>query len=312
MPCIKSVLFTALHLTTTFFSTSHTTFDINNSPPLSHAAPPERAVAFRNELKTLPESSINAALRANLPQLYKEGMFECDSSALEAVHRTNAPLATQLLMAARYELLRRQAGPLGLNNTTTSTTPTVVGGTSSTTQAPPAPPTTSSNNAVIIPIVLSSTNAAGSVQATTIPVLASASTSVPLTLTSTNAAGSPVFVTTNVPAVLVTDSAGQIVTTAPVPTLNSNGDIVLTTTNAQGSTFVTTITPSGGVVSSEVLITTTLPNGAKSTYTSFAIVPAAATESANPKLQGSGTRERPRLGLIGVLMFGVLLGGLLL
>jgi hypothetical protein len=315
MPCIKSVLFTALQLSTTFFSSSPASSDTDTLSSLSYNVPPERAVAFEKQLKSLSESSINAALHANLPQLFKEGMFERDSSALEAVYRTNPPLATQLLVAARYELLRRQAGPLGLNNTTSITsTPVVTSSTttktSQTTQDAP-PTTTSSNHAVIIPIVVSSTNSAGSVQATTIPVLASASTSVPVTLTSTNSAGALVFVTTSLPAVLTTDSAGQV-TTSPAPTLNSNGAIVLTTTNAAGSTFVTTITPTGGVVSSEVVITETLPNGAKSTFTSFAVVPTAATESGSPKLQGSGMREKPRLGLVGMVVFGVLLGGMFL
>lgn len=313
MPCIKLVLLRALQLTSTFFPILPASPNFNPAPALANVDRPEQAVAFKQELKGLSDSSINAALHANLPQLYKEGMFEHGSSALEAIHSTNPPLATQLLAAARYELLRRQV--VELNNTTTSTsTPIVTEATTTSlaTQNSLETSASTSNNAVVIPLVVSSTNSDGSVQTTVVPVLAPATASTPITLTSTDGAGAPVFLTTSVPAILATDSAGQVVTSA-APTTSGNVAVVIKTTNAQGSTVVTTITPAGGVVSSEVMITTTLPDGAKSTYTSFALVPAAAaTQSGGPKLQGSGSRESPRLGLVGVMLFGVLIGGMML
>ena len=82
---------------------------------------------------------------------------------------------------------------------------------------------------------------------------------------------------------------------------------VITTTDERGSTYVTTITPSGGRVSQLVLRTSTLAGGGLETITSFATVgagnAAAATASSeqatstgkgDPSLQDSMAANPPR------------------
>ncbi|KAK5276696.1 hypothetical protein LTR16_010808, partial [Cryomyces antarcticus] len=66
---------------------------------------------------------------------------------------------------------------------------------------------------------------------------------------------------------------------------------VLTATDARGSTFITTYTPGGGAISSLVLYTTVLPNGQRSTITSFALVgaPTSAASSSAPVSSASRT-----------------------
>lgn len=115
--------------------------------------------------------------------------------------------------------------------------------------------------------------------------------------TTTSAAPPPATTST-------TGTAGQL-TTSAAPTL-SNGVILVTTTNAQGSTYVATVTPGGGVVSSILLLTTTLPDGSRSTSTSFLLVPAskstAASGTAGPKLQGAASQLRGESLLLHVIV----------
>jgi len=84
------------------------------------------------------------------------------------------------------------------------------------------------------------------------------------------------------------------------------------TTNSQGSTFVTTVTPTVGKVSSIVLVTTQGPNGEPITRTSYTYVtPAEATGQEGE--QPSGTSVRPGLqtgaavpaGAVGAGLWGV-------
>jgi len=215
MPCIKALLLSTLQLAASFLP-SHNNFPHDNHSRFQHV---DVTITgdFQENLNSLPEASIHAALQESLPN-FKDGMFEHDSSAIEAVHRTNPPLATKLLAAARYDLLRRQNGNL-------------------TTVNPP-----------------------------------------------------------------VTTSAG--------PTINSNGLVEITSTNAQGSTVVATVTPSAGLISSVVLLTTTLADGTRSTYTSFAMIPVASSTN-GPRLQGAGEVVRP-VSIAGLLVAMVAFGALLL
>ena len=93
---------------------------------------------------------------------------------------------------------------------------------------------------------------------------------------------------------------------------------VITTTDARGSTFITTYTPGGGKVSSVVLYTTTLPDGAQATVTSLTVVGGAQaatgsssrgspTNTAAPGLQ-SGAASAPRAHVKGA--FAVVGGAL--
>ena len=288
MPCIKALLLASLRFATHLFNSSP--FEPYQNARYAHIDDALRG-DFKEILESTPRTNLHATLHEHLPTVFKDGMFEHDSSAIEAIHRTNAPLATRLLAAARYDLLRRQNGNL------TTTTPT--------TSAPPPP--------VIVPVTISSTDSGGSIVTTVATALSSATVSIETVLPTTDAAGQTSLLTTLVPAAIVTNSNGQVQTTA-APTLNPNGDIVLTTTNAQGSVYVTTITPDGGVFSSVVLETTTLPDGSQSTYTSFALVSAPTlSASSGPHLQNSAGIVKPAsISLSGLLVLAVAFGALLI
>jgi hypothetical protein len=206
-------------------------------------------------------------------------MFERDAAAVRALHSSDAPLATRLVAAARYDLLRRQNG----NLTVTSTPPTV-----------------------IVPVTLTSTDAAGSITVETSLALSAATASAATVLTATDAAGQPTLLTSFVPGIVLTDAAGQV-TTAPAQTPS-----LVTTTNAQGHTVVATITPGGGVVDSLVLETTTLPNGLLSTYTSY--VSPQGTGASEPHLQSAATPtlKNGMVTVSGVLLVAVAFGALML
>lgn len=74
---------------------------------------------------------------------------------------------------------------------------------------------------------------------------------------------------------------------------------VITATDAKGSTFITTYTPGGGAVSQLVLQTTQLPNGQRSTITSYAIAGAggAATSTAQAASGGASATGTGKPGL---------------
>lgn len=253
----------------------------------------DRHAVFRELLEALPEQSIRAALQKKLHPKYQDGVYEHDKSALEAVHSANPPLATSLLAVAALDLIKRQNGSAP---TSTSTTP-------------PNPPPSTSSTPVVVPVTISSTDSAGSVVVSTSSAVAAASTSVVIPITTTNAQGQTITTSSSVPAAIVVSNG--VTSLSPVPVYTpaatpSNGayDVTttdqfgntvvlssvhsgeaLTTTDAKGSTFVTTFTPDGGRVSSLVLETTTLSNGQKSTITSFA--PATGGSATQTKSAGS-------------------------
>ena len=97
-----------------------------------------------------------------------------------------------------------------------------------------------------------------------------------MTRTTTNKAGSAVAVTTQEvrPAVIrtTTDSRGSSVAVTSAAEYAPTRGQVLTTTNAEGSTLLTTYTPGGGRVSSVKLVTTTDAEGQPTTLTSITYV----------------------------------------
>lgn len=306
MPCLRDLLVSSLHFAgnlvpSNFHShSSNGNLQVADQHSLLASAPPATITAttpasaietlppnvdFQAVLASLPQEDLRAALHAHLPSKYKDGMFERASHAVEAIHHSDPTLATRLVAAARYDLIRRQNG----NLTTTSNTP--------------APP-------VIVPIPVTTTNAQGSTVQTTVTALSQATASVIVQVTSVNAQGQTVTTSQNVPAVVQTNAQGQV-TTAPAPTLNAGGEVVVTSTNGAGSVVVTTITPDGGVVSSIVLQTTTLPDGSRSTRTSYTVVPAKASATAgSPSLQ-KGSAQGRREGTMGsVTLGGVLVAAL--
>jgi hypothetical protein len=239
--------------------------------PLSPAIPPAGESA---RLNSDPAASLHARLS---PSRLCDGMFERDAAATARTPRSpDATLSTRLMAAARYDLLRRQNGNL-----------TVTG------QPPP----------VIVPVTLTATDAAGRPSVATSLALSAATASVAAVVTATDAAGATSLLTTFVPGIVLTDAAGQV-TTTPAPTKS-----LVTTTDAKGQTVVATITPGGGVVDSIVLLTTTLPNGVLSTYTSY--VSPQNTGSGTPLLQ-SAAPEKRFVTLSGILLVAVAFGALLL
>ncbi|KAH0159843.1 hypothetical protein KCU86_g19559, partial [Aureobasidium melanogenum] len=95
-------------------------------------------------------------------------------------------------------------------------------------------------------------------------------------------------------------SASDVVTTtdqygASVVLSGASRGAVITTTDAKGSTFITTYTPGGGRVSSLVLMTTTLPDGAPSTVTSLAVVGGAQAATASSERPSSTNTAAPGL-----------------
>jgi len=189
-----------------------------------------------------------------------------------------------------------------------------------------------------VDVAITTTDDSGDVRTT--------STRVPAAIvTSTNDNGDAVTTTSPIASVQV-NSGGEIITSGPAPGVtsrptssrngngngnNNNNDddednitttdrvgssitlsdatvgAVITTTDGRGSTYVTTITPSGGRVSQLVLRTSTLAGGGLETITSFATVgagnAAAATASSeqatstgkgDPSLQDSMAANPPR------------------
>ena len=284
---------------------------------------------FRDLLEALPEQSIHAALQDNLLPKYQDGVYEHDKSALEAVHSDNPPLATRLLAVAALDLIKRQ-------NFSTSAT------TSNSETTTPNPPPSISSTPVVIPVTISSTDSAGSVVVSTSSAIAVASTSVVVPITTTNAQGQTITTSSNVPAAVVVSngvtslSPVSVYTPVAIPsdgaydvtTTDNFGNTVvfsnvhsgeaMTTTDAKGRTFVTTFTPNGGHVSSLVLETTTLPNGQKSTITSFApATGGAATQtgptgsSGSPHLQNGAPTPR-RVGKHAIALIGAVGAAILL
>jgi hypothetical protein len=221
---------------------------------------------FEELLRAVPEDSLHAALHTHLNPKYKDGVYEHDKTAVQKVHEDNPPLASKVILAAaKLELLKRQ-------NISTPAPP-------QSTPAQPQPPA-STEIVIPVPVTLSSTDAAGSAivqtSSTAIPVPV---TSVAVPVTATDAAGNTIVASSAAPAVVIstTDSAGNNIaitsrlTGAPPAVITPTPGQVITTTDARGSTFVTTYTPGGGRATSLVVLTETLSNGQVVTKTETVI-----------------------------------------
>ncbi|KAF2794822.1 hypothetical protein K505DRAFT_336617 [Melanomma pulvis-pyrius CBS 109.77] len=256
--------------------------------------------AFQDLLNALPEESLHVAL--NSLTKFKDGVFESDRHGVEHVHHDNPPLATKLIVAAVQDLKKRQL-PAPTNGTISSTPPPQTSQQPSSGPPPSqvqssAPPPSSSKSAVIVPVEVTTTDSAGQPTVISSAILSEATAFIPIDVTRTNEQGSTVVSQETKPAVIftATDSAGSaFVTTSAVNFAPTAGE-VLTTINAQGSTFLTTYTPGGGRVSSIVLVTTQGPDGKPMVITSYTYVdPAAATET-NSEASTTGTNTaRPGL-----------------
>ena len=135
------------------------------------------------------------------------------------------------------------------------------------------PPSTPTSRPALVPVEVTTVNQEGRTLIQTNEVFSEVTASVQVTVTRTitNQQGSTVAVTTQEvrPAVIrtTTDSRGAQVTVTSAAIYAPTRGEVITTTNAAGSTFLTTFTPGGGRVSSVKVITTTDAEGRRQTTT---------------------------------------------
>lgn len=308
--------------------------------------------AFRDLLNALPESSLHAALHDLAP--FRDGVFESDRHGVERVHSVNPPLATKLIVAAVQDLRKRQNPEPPATNGTVTNTPPPPEPTSDTlpppeptsdsqpppeptsetppppppsssenepeppsSQAPPPPPSTTNKPPIQVPVTLTSTNDRGEPTIISSSILSEATASAIITTTRV-ISGSTEVLTETKPAVIVTetDEDGSTRTrTSAVDFVPTRGQVI-TTTNAEGSTFVTTYTPGAGRISSVKVITTTGADGRQSVVTSFTYVDAQATgvegegEPSATGTPGLATGAAVANGVGGAVMLGGLFAGL--
>jgi hypothetical protein len=232
---------------------------------------------------------------------------------------------------ARFELLRRQNGSLSTPTVTETPPPTTTPGggdgggggaqsaASSTTtivDPPPPPPPTSTTQVSSDPPPVSSGGGGGG------GVPPPSSTTTPSTTPTSTPSSNPggVVSPTTTPTSVTTSSAGGGNGVGG----DGNGGLVISTTDAQGSIYLTTVTPIGGVTTQVVIRTTTLPGGNVVTLTSTYTLPrtfSPSTPTAGatsvPQLQGGAAPElmgssRRMVKLGGVIITAVLFGGMLL
>lgn len=260
--------------------------------------------AFQDLLNALPEESLQAAL-SGLKD-FKDGVFESHHRGVQRVHDSNPALATKLIVAAVHDLKKRQARPSNGTNPTppaqSSPPPQQSNPPAQSSQAPPPqepstvrvasvsqqPPASSVPRPILVPVEVTTTQS-GRVVVQTTAILSEVTASVAVTIVRSNSQGQPVTMTEQRPAIIVTttDSSGRPTTVTSAANFLPTPGEVLTTTDAQGSTFVTTYTPPGGKISSVRLITTTGADGKPSTITTYTFVdPAQMTGDAAPTSTG--------------------------
>ncbi|KAL8376420.1 hypothetical protein RB595_007485 [Gaeumannomyces hyphopodioides] len=230
-----------------------------------------------------PEA-LHEALHRYFPSRFKDGVYESDHSAMEAVHRANPPLATSLARIAR-----RQAGGNGTTpgpTTSTTTTPPVTTPSTPTTQLPRTTPNPDTTPSI-------STSTTTRPQSSNPGTLTSSTSSRPASSLST-LTGSVVSATTSVTA---RTSSGADTETTPTPTRTTSS-----TTRSQKPQTTT--------------YTSTASDGAITIVTATTFVPAEPAETtggtqAGGSLQTNAAVPRPR-GVGVEALAGVVIGGLFL
>ncbi|KAF2733609.1 RhoGAP-domain-containing protein [Polyplosphaeria fusca] len=273
--------------------------------------------AFQDLLNALPEESLHVALESLAH--FQDGVFESHRRGVEAVHNRNPPLATKLIVEAVRDLKRRQA-PAPSNGTTTPSQtsnppppPQSTQGGDDSSAAPPAPASSSQDSAVIVPVPITTTDSNGQQTVASSAILSEPTASVAVPVTLTNDDGSTFVSTATKPAVIFTatnDDGQPSVVTSAVDFAPTAGQ-VLTETDANGSTFVTTYTPGDGKVSSILLITTTGADGQPSVITSYTFVnptgmqtgadgnPVTTTQTGRPSLQTNAAARNKAVAMVG-------------
>ncbi|KAL5459610.1 hypothetical protein PMIN06_002752 [Paraphaeosphaeria minitans] len=162
--------------------------------------------------------------------------------------------------------------------------------------APQSSAAPAESSAVVVPIVVTTTDSEGRTSVASSEILSRPTASIAVPVTHTNAQGSTEVTTETKPAVIfsTTDSAGRaIMTTSAVNYAPTRGQ-VLTQSNAEGSTFLTTYTPGSGRVSSIMLLTTTGSDGQQSVVTSYTYVDPAA-QATGDSTEEPGSTAQPSL-----------------
>ncbi|MCJ1374413.1 hypothetical protein MMC20_005645 [Loxospora ochrophaea] len=217
-------------------------------------------VAFQKLLEQVDPPSLHAALHHANPEKFKDGVFQEDRTAVEAVHSEDASLATSILALARRQLTLSNSSTSAVSSVDASTITSAIG--ASTAPNPVQSSGADTQGASPVPQSGSGTISTGTLS----PSLSSGEV-----FTTTNAAG----------IVVVTTVDGGVVT------LSSS---LQTTASGLGKTSGTKTT---GPVSSEtsvILHTTTLPDGGQSTITAVTVIPAGGNDAATASgTAGGGT-----------------------
>ena len=266
--------------------------------------------AFQKLLDQVDPTALHSALQRHSPTPFRDGIFKEDRTAAEALHKDNPPLATSIVALAKRQEPGNSSTVVVITsvNTVTAVDTTVTQSINPSTVAPnPVQPTGQST----VPATQSALPGPSS------SPLASSSTPIVVGPSSTPPGGTIVVGgTTTVGGSTVTATAGStqpggpIITSGVSPASTLASGQIVTTTDADGVTIVSTIdggfvTLSGqsgtpgtsvsrssavsgpsaagpGSETSVVLRTTTLPNGAPSTVTDLTIVRGTATGVVTP------------------------------
>lgn len=78
------------------------------------------AADLQNTLKEVPEESLRAALEKTLAPKYREGVFEHNEKAIEALQSEDPELANKVIDAAKHDLVQKLELLKRQNNVTTT------------------------------------------------------------------------------------------------------------------------------------------------------------------------------------------------
>lgn len=235
------------------------------------APAPASASSFARLLEAVSPEALHDLLHAYLPDTYKHGVYPSEKSALAALHRANAPLATSIVQLARRD-----------TNATVSAATSSVAPTSSQPAAASSSPVT-----VVSPTPTSATPTSSGPAATTNPTTAE----------STKAA-----------ATTATPTAKDTATTAPAATTKAAGTTPAGTTPSGRkvtSTYTSTINGTPTVVTATSIVGVAA-TGSDSTQTGTATVAASGTLQTGAAAPGSVGSMR-MVGVAGLLAGAALL-----
>ncbi|MCJ1398566.1 Mucin-12 [Xylographa trunciseda] len=265
--------------------------------------------AFQQLLEQVDPPALHAALHDFSPKKFKHGVFKEDQTAVEAIHRDDAPLATSILSLAKRQESGNSSSLTAIVTVTVAST-TITGtpinpstvlpnpvepSTRSTVPATPVPQPNSQSSSTATTASAHTTTAVATPSVSLGPGSVSVSSPV-LTpgavLTSTNAAGmtlvtltsGAVLTTTNAAGVTVvtTIDGGVVTLSGPAGSPNGGGSTTVAGPSGSASEGSAAATSS---FTSIIVQTTTLPNGVQSTITAVTVIQA----SNSPVVTPSGT-----------------------